>query len=871
MNEETRRLAEEGWKKWGPYVSNRQWGTVREDYSQDGNAWNYTTHDMARSTAYRWGEEGIGGICDDKQLLCFAPSFWNGRDSIMKEIFFGLSNNEGNHGEDVKELFYYLDSSPTHSYMKMLYKYPQQAFPYQKLVEENRHRDKKDPEYEIMDTGIFEDDAYFDIFIEYAKIAQEDILIKITVHNRGKEKAPLSILPTVWFRNTWSWGYEKKALCSISKKEDGYLEIEHPHMANYFLYQEQAAPWLFTENETNLARFQQPYEGKKYFKDAFHDYVVRKDKNAIKPVAQGTKAAAFYTVELEGGSSCAIRLRLCRDTQKTPFKDFDTSFQECLRHTDEFYAPLQASIHSEDEKRIHRQALAGLLWNKQFYYYNVYRWLDGDPGRPLPMGSRASGRNSNWKHLNNHDIISMPDKWEFPWYASWDLAFHCVSLALVDSRFAKQQLMMLTKEWYMHPNGQIPAYEWNFEDTNPPVHAWATWEVYNMEKKVTGKGDIPFLEAIFQKLIINFTWWVNRKDHRDKNIFSGGFLGLDNIGVFDRNMGDLPEGVVIEQADGTSWMAMYALNMVHISLELAQYNPVYGNMTSKFFEHFIHISSAILNITGTDDMGLWDEEEGFFFDELSIENNPPIPLKLRSIVGLIPLFAVEVISEKKAKASPQLDLRKSWYLRNRNDLMATVSSLLGTGNGEKYMASLIDKRKMKRILKRMLDCHEFLSDYGIRSLSKCYEKEPYIFTRGNEKFTVHYTPGESDTDTYGGNSNWRGPIWIPINYLIIQSLLNFYQYYGDSYMVEYPTGSGKLHNLKDISTSLTNRIIHIFKRDEEGKRACFGQNEKMQTDPHFKDYLLFNEYFHGDTGKGLGASHQTGWTALIANLIQQFP
>lgn len=868
MSEEAKRLAKEGWKKWGPYVSNRQWGTVREDYSNNGDAWHYTTHDMARSRAWRWGEEGIGGISDDQQLLCFAPTFWNGKDPILKEIFFGLNNDEGNHGEDVKELFYYLDSSPTHSYMKMLYKYPQQAYPYNDLVAENKRRTKMDPEYEIMDTGIFDNDEYFDIFIEYAKASPEDLLIKITAHNRASQKAPLYLLPTLWFRNTWCWNYESKEVFNISGNKKDHLDIEHPTLGKYKLYAEHPPQWLFTDNETNPDRFQKPQNGKRYFKDALHQYIVHNEKEAANPAARGTKAAALYSFELEGGASVELKLRLRKGAKGTPFSDFDDIFNKRIYETDEFYQPLQQNIRSGDEKNIHRQALAGLLWNKQFYHYDIYRWLDGDPVQPLPAQERVTGRNATWKHLNNQDIISMPDKWEFPWYASWDLSFHCISLALVDTDFAKHQLVMLTKEWYMHPNGQIPAYEWNFEDTNPPLHAWATWEVYSMDKEAKGKGDIPFLETVFQKLLINFTWWVNKKDHNGNNIFSGGFLGLDNIGVFDRNM-KLPEGVFIEQADGTSWMAMYALNMLHISLELSVHNAVYGSMTTKFFEHFIHIASAILNLMGPDDKGLWDEEDGFFYDELSIGNKLAIPLKLRTIVGLIPLFAVEVIPGERLKTAQQFDLRKSWYLKHRNDLITPVLRKIGTKNSDKYMISLVGKNKMRRILKRMLDESEFLGDYGIRSLSKVYEKKPYTFEKEGERFTVHYTPGESTTNTYGGNSNWRGPVWMPINYLIIRNLLSFYSYYGDSYTLEYPTGSGKLLNLKEIADSLTQRLINIFKRDEQGKRACFGKNEKLQTDPHFKDYLLFNEYFHGDNGKGLGASHQTGWTALVANLIQK--
>jgi len=866
MDQESIRLSKEGWKKWGPYVSNRQWGTVREDYSANGDAWNANSHDAARSKAWRWGEEGIGGISDDKQFLCFAPSFWNGKDPILKEVFYGLTNTEGNHGEDVKELFYYLDSSPTHSYMKMLYKYPQQAFPYEQLVRENGNRSRQDTEYELVNTGVFDNNEYFDIFIEYAKSAEEDILINITAHNRNNIKAPLTMLPTLWFRNRWSWGDHLKQL-SISKKDKKSLAITHKDLGDYFLYAESPANWLFTENDTNTPRLYQYDDGNKYYKDAFHNYLIHQDTAAVNPAEKGSKAAAVYTFEVEGGQSATIKLRLCKGSNTKPFADFDQVFKKRKEETDEFYETLQGTLSTADEQLIYRQAMAGLLWNKQFYNYNVGKWLKGDAQQPSPPAGHNTSRNLNWKHLNNADIISMPDKWEFPWYASWDLAFHCVSLALVDAAFAKEQLLLLTKEWFMHPNGQLPAYEWNFDDTNPPVHAWATWEVYKMDQqKNNGQGDLAFLEAVFQKLLINFTWWVNRKDHTGSNIFSGGFLGLDNIGIFDRSM-VLPPGMHIEQADGTSWMAMYALNMMHISLELALHNPVYENMATKFFEHFLYIAGAIMNIMGPDDSGLWDNEDEFFYDELSIKGRDAIKLKLRSMVGLIPLFAVEIITDDTLKKLPNFARRMEWFLKHKPELASLVSRWTEKGEGDKHLLSLLRGHRVKRILYRMLNETEFLSDYGIRSLSKSYQQNPFVFPTGRENITVTYIPGESDSGMFGGNSNWRGPIWMPVNYLIIQSLLRFHEYYNDDFKVEYPSGTGNYLSLKDIAIKLSERLISIFRPNDLGLRPCFGEHHKLQHDVHFKDYLLFNEYFHGDNGKGLGASHQTGWTALIANLL----
>jgi hypothetical protein len=867
MTKESNRLNTKGWKKWGPYVSNRQWGTVREDYSADGDAWKYTTHELARSRAWRWGEEGIGGISDENQRLCFAPAFWNGKDPILKEVFFGLTNEEGNHGEDVKELFYYLDSTPTHSYMKMLYKYPQQEFPYEQLRIVNGVRSKQEPEYELLDTGIFQDNRYFDIFIEYAKAEKEDLLIRITAHNRAADVAHLTILPTVWLRNRWSWGYNAKTV-SISKESETSVAIVEDILGSYHLYTQDPAAWLFTENETNLAKVYNYNNGQHYTKDGINNYLVNKDTTAVNPNGMGTKASGVFEYDIDAGGSVSLLLRLCKGTNSNPFRDFQEIFDKRVQESDAFYNDLQAAIPGVEERLIQRQALAGLLWNKQFYNYNVRKWLKGDPGEPPPPEGHATSRNQNWGHLNNADIISMPDKWEFPWYATWDLGFHCVSLALVDVAFAKKQLVMLTKEWYMHPNGQFPAYEFNFDDTNPPVHAWAAWEVYKMDQlQNEGKGDTYFLESVFQKLLINFTWWVNRKDEKGINIFSGGFLGLDNIGVFDRNM-KLPAGMHIQQADGTSWMAMYALNMMHMSLELALTNPVYEAMATKFFEHFLYIAGAIMNIMGPDNTGLWDEEDEFFYDVLSIENSQSRKLKLRSMVGIIPLFAVEIIRDQSLKLLPKFAAHMQWFLDNRPDLAKLVSRWTEKGPNDKHLLSLLRGHRMKRILYRMLNESEFLSDYGVRSLSKAYEAEPFVFDTGRSNLSVSYVPGESDSGMFGGNSNWRGPVWMPVNYLIIRSLLRFHDYYSDDFTVEYPTGSGKLLTLKEIAAELAKRLVRIFKQDDTGRRPCLGDNDMLQNDPHFKDLLQFNEYFHGDHGKGLGASHQTGWTALVANLIQ---
>ncbi len=852
---------------WGPYVSNRQWGTVREDYSAGGTPWTSLTHDMARSKAYRWGEDGIAGISDSKQTLCFALAFWNKKDPIVKERLFGLSGPEGNHGEDLKEIFYYLDATPPHSYLKMLYKYPQQAFPYRQLAEENGRRSRLQDEYELMDTGIFDNDAYFDIFIEYAKAAEDDILIRITVYNRGKKAAPLHVLPTLWFRNTWSWGYDNYKPV-LTSSNTGDVIVQHKKLGHFVLRTDKKATLLFCENETNNRRLYGTPNAAEFTKDGINDFLVRQDVNAVNPLATGTKVAVNYETIIGSGSNEVFQLRLERAGNTDPFADFDAIFRTCEQEADEFYAGLQKGLANDDEKRVHRQALAGMVWNKQFYYYNVEQWLKGDPGQVAPPPNRKAGRNYGWKHLNNEDIISMPDKWEYPWYAAWDLAFHCIPLAMIDAAFAKKQLLLLTKEWYMHPNGQLPAYEWCFGDVNPPVHAWAALRVYQLEKEKEGRGDRHFLEAVFHKLLLNFTWWVNRKDAEGNNIFEGGFLGLDNVGVFDRSA-PLPTGGLIEQADGTAWMAMYSLNLMHIALELALHNPVYQNLATKFFEHFLYIAGAMKNIGNEEGCGgLWDDDDAFYYDVLHTPSHSNIKLKLRSMVGLIPLFAVEILDHDMLEKLPDFSRRLRWFLTNRPDLAQLVSRWQEPNKGEIHLLSLLRGHRMKKILERMLDETEFLSDYGIRSLSKYHEQKPYEMWVNGERFSVEYTPGESTTSLFGGNSNWRGPVWMPVNYLIIESLQRFHYYYTDDFKVECPTGSGVYLSLNEVADELSRRLQALFLRNETGRRPVFGACEKMQTDPHFRDHILFYEYFHGDSGKGLGAAHQTGWTGLIAKLLQ---
>jgi len=864
MNPERERLNNPGWKKWGTYLTERQWGTVREDYSKDGSAWEFTTHDMARSKAWRWGEEGIGGISDEKQLVCFAVSLWNKKDPILKERLFGLTGHEGNHGEDVKELYYYLDALPTHSYAKMLYKYPQDEFPYNRLVSENGRRTKVDPEFEIHDTGIFDQSKYFDVFIEYAKADVEDILIKITVHNRGIEPASLNVLPTVWFRNTWAWGYDGYTP-EMFAIDDKIIEINHELLGQYCLYCENANSLLFCDNETNVPRLYHADCDKKYFKDGINDHIVHQAQT-IDPDRGGTKASANYDITIQGGKSATIRLRLSKKRMDDGFTDFDTIFTKRILEADIFYNDLQKTIQSNDEKMIQRQAFAGMIWCKQFYHYNVDKWLKGDPAEPPPPAERLNGRNKEWRHLNNADIVSMPDKWEYPWYAAWDLAFHCVTFALIDPAFAKQQLLILTHDWYMHPNGQLPAYEWSFSDVNPPVHAWAAWRVYEIEKKSNnGIGDVRFLETVFHKLIMNFTWWVNRKDEEGNNIFEGGFLGMDNIGVFNRNDA-LPNGSYIEQSDGTSWMAMYSLNLMRISLEIAKTNIAHEDLATKFFEHFLYIAGAIESM-GQNNEGLWDEEDQFFYDALRLSDGSKMKLKIRSMVGIVPLFAVEVLDDEILQSQTEFSTRLRWFLENRPDLAKLVSRWHEKSSDEKHLLSLLRGHRMKRILYRVLDETEFLGAYGIRALSKYHEEHPYQLNINGNVLTVQYSPGESTTGLFGGNSNWRGPIWMPANYLIIESLQRFHFYYGDDFKVEYPTNSGKYYSLNDISTELSKRLISIFLRDKDGRRPVFGDNNQFQYDPNFNNYIPFFEYFHGDNGKGLGASHQTGWTGLVAKLI----
>ncbi|MBS4051438.1 MAG: glucosidase, partial [Methylomonas sp.] len=769
------------WRLWGPYLSERQWGTVREDYSPHGEAWEYFSHDQARSRAYRWGEDGIGGISDITQRLCLGVALWNGQDPILKERLFGLTNGEGNHGEDVKEQYYYLDATPSHAYLKMLYKYPRQAFPYHTLVEENGKRGKQQPEFELLDTGVFDDDRYFDVFIEYAKADSDDILLRITAHNRGPEAAPLHILPQLWFRNTWSWGNDPRRP-SLSARETGAIDIKHHSLGEYRCYMDGAPALLFCDNDSNVKTlYGMTAQG--YFKDAFHETVIHRQTDAVNPAQTGTKACGHYEFCVPARAKVEVRLRLSRSANPQAFKDFARIFTARIDEADAFYADIQTGINDPEAGMIQRQALAGMIWSKQFYYYDIPQWLNGDPGQPAPDPARQHGRNKNWQHLNNADIISMPDKWEYPWYASWDLAFHCVTLAMIDPGFAKHQILLMTRVWYMHPNGQIPAYEWSFDDVNPPVHAWAAWEIYKAECEANGGvGDLDFLERVLHKLIVNFTWWVNRKDADDNNVFQGGFLGLDNIGVFDRSA-PLPTGGYINQADATSWMAMYCLNLMRIALELALHNRVYEDIATKFFEHFLYIAKAMSHI-GDDGVGLWNDEDGFFYDVLRFPDGQLMPLKVRSMVGLIPLYAVEIIEPDMLERLPDFKRRLEWFLNYRPDLAKLVSQWNVPGRGNRHLLSLLRGHRMKLLLKRMLDESEFLSDYGIRSLSRAHLDTPYVFDCCGQPMSVQYQPGESESGTFGGNSNWRGPVWFPVNYLLITSLKRFAGYYGDDFKIE---------------------------------------------------------------------------------------
>jgi len=862
------RADNKGWKKWGPYLAERQWGTVREDYSYWGDSWGFISHELSRSYAYRWGEDGIGGISDNKGHICLAFSFWNHQDPIIKERLFGLTGPEGNHGEDVKELYYYLDSTPTHSYMKMLYKYPQQAFPYAKLSEENRKRNRLQPEYEILDTGVFNDNRYFDIYIEYAKADENDLLVKITAHNRYAKEAPLTILPTLWFRNTWSWGYEqfnyKPILNGIANRQ---IDVNHRLLGRYKFYLDGADELIFCENETNTEKMLGKPNAIPYTKDGINNYIVTGNKQYINRNQIGSKAAGHYKKIVPGGGSVEIRLRFSNQTHLTnAFDDFNDIFEQRKAEADEFYGDLQKNVTDSELRTVQRQAFAGMLWNKQFFYYNVNEWLKGDPKMPFEFKGRAYPRNLTWKHMYTANILSMPDKWEYPWFAAWDLAFHTVTLARLDPYFAKRQLAVVLREYYMHPNGQLPAYEWNFSDVNPPVHAWATWKVYEIDREMNGQGDVAFLERVFHKLLLNFTWWVNRKDAEGNNVFSGGFLGLDNIGVFDRSA-ELPTGGYLEQADGTGWMAMYTLNMLRIACEISLVRPAYQDMASKFFEHFLHIAAAMKSLGG-DKISLWDEEDQFYYDVLHTPDKKGMLLKVRSMVGLIPLFAVEILDDDLLEKLPDFKRRVEWVLTNRPDLASLVSRWHEPGKGESHLLALLRGHRMKMLLKRMFDETEFLSDYGIRALSKFHEKHPYEFYVNGEVLRVKYTPAESESSIFGGNSNWRGPIWFPLNFLIVDSLLKFYNYYGDDYEIEYPTNSGNVMTVREAAMCVAERLISIFRRNSKGDIPVYTSSKLFQEDEHFKDLYLFYEYFNGDNGDGLGASHQMGWTGLVADLIE---
>jgi hypothetical protein len=877
-NSETVRLQETRtskipWRKWGPYLSERQWGTVREDYSKDGNAWDYFSHDQARSRAYHWGEDGLAGISDEKQLLCFSLGLWNGRDPILKERLFGLTNSESNHGEDVKEYYFYLDSTPTHSYMKYLYKYPQPAFPYEDLVATSKRRSRGDMEYELLDTGIFNSDRYFDVFVEYAKQTPEDILIQISVCNRGPEPAAIHILPTLWFRNTWTWWPDaaKPFLKEITSR-NGYRSVaaSHSQLGERYLYCEEDIPLLFTENETNNERIFGTRNASPYVKDGINNYIVQGNQDSINPGNLGTKAAAHYSVTVDAGQTAAVRLRLS-DLAPTamgdPFKSFAEIMDARRNEADEFYQAITPERISKDEARVMRQALAGMLWSKQYFGFDVDKWLVEHGEDPMRPSSREI-RNSEWSHMINENVISMPDKWEYPWFAAWDLAFHTIALSTVDVDFAKEQLDLMLQEFFLHPTGQIPAYEWNFSDVNPPVHAWATIFLYRTEQALKGKGDLDFLKRSFAKLMLNFSWWVNRKDRFGKNLFEGGFLGLDNIGVFDRSA-PLPTGGHLEQADGTAWVSLFCQNMLEISMELASHDSFFEDMATKFAEHFLWIAHA-MNHVGTD--GMWDEEDGFYYDVLRLPDGSATRLKVRSIVGLLPLCATTVIEPWQRERVPGVTRVLKERLRRRPELFQSIHPT-GPGHlgyGDRGIVALVNPERLRRILTRMLDENEFLSPYGIRALSRYHAEHPYVFNAGGQQHRVNYLPAESDTGMFGGNSNWRGPIWMPVNALLIRALLSFYSYYGDNFKIECPTGSGNLMNLFEVAREVGNRLTRIFLQDKSGRRPVYGATEKFQTDPHWKDYILFYEYFHGDNGAGLGASHQTGWTGVVAKLIELF-
>lgn len=863
---------EKNWKRWGPYLSERQWSTVREDYSKDGSAWRYFPHEHAKSRAYRWGEDGLLGITDRECRLCFALALWNGKDPILKERLFGLTEPEGNHGEDVKECYYYLDSSPTHTYMKALYKYPQQAFPYQKLAEENKLRGIANPEYELAETGIFDGNHYFDVFAEYAKSTPNNILIRITIANRSDGPADLHVLPTLWFRNTWSWGCLSEGCTTkpvMQLLKDGRVATTHPTLEKfYFTYEktaDQPVELLFTDNITNEEKIFGTKNTTLYHKDAFHDFVIDGKKEVVNGLMHGTKFAPLYKLHFGPGESKTIRFRLYMEGEST-LQDFGEEFRQIfeqrIKETDAFYAKKIPQDLSEEEKSVSRQAYAGLLWTKQFYQYVVKEWLEGDPNEPPPPKERLKGRNADWTHLFARDIISMPDKWEYPWFAAWDLAFHMIPFATIDPYFAKMQMTLFLREWYMHPNGQQPAYEFNLSDVNPPVQAWAAWRIYKISGK-RGERDLAFLESIFQKQLINFTWWVNRKDFEGNNLFSGGFLGMDNIGVFNRS--ELPAGGILQQADGTGWMAFYCLTMLNMALELAVHNHVYEDLASKFFEHFIRITDSMNQVGGH---GLWDEEDGFYYDQLKLRSGEQVPLKTRSLVGLLPLIAVEILEESHVSQLPGFLKRMQWFLNHRKDLEKVISYCEFRKEHHHRLLAIPSKERLVKLLSYMLNEEEFLSPYGIRSLSKVHLKKPFSYYMGNEEHRVEYVPGESTSYLFGGNSNWRGPIWFPINYLLIEALERYHLYYGEGFKVECPTGSGQWMNLQEVADDLSKRLSSIFLRSPKGARPCHGEDSRYINDPHWKDLILFHEYFHGETGKGLGASHQTGWTALVTKLLE---
>ena len=880
MDAEQARLAEARerklpWKKWGPYLSERQWGTVREDDSASGDAWNSFSHDQARSRAYRWGEDGLAGISDDRQLLCFAISLWNGVDPILKERLFGLTNSEGNHGEDVKEYYFYLDSTPTHSYMKYLYKYPQVAYPYADLMHTNQERGRTAFEYELLDTGVFEHDRYFDVFVEYCKATPEDILIQITVQNRGPAAATLHLLPTLWFRNTWSSNNEA-ARPQLHQAAPEVIAASHPELGERFVQAEGATTLLFTENETNTERLRNTPNRTPYVKDAFHNYVIHGHQAAVNPEQTGTKAAAYYRLEVPAGGTAAVRLRLS-DTapsrsgpagQKAGTslgKAFDTMFSRRRKEADEFYASVIPSSLNDDQANVMRQALAGMLWSKQFFYFDVNRWLH-ERGRDPFSGRDHATRNAHWHHMSNADVISMPDKWEYPWYAAWDLAFHTLALTLVDPDFGKEQLDLMLQSRYLHPNGQLPAYEWNFGDVNPPVHAWATIFTYRLDKATRGQGDLEWLERSFHKLMLNFTWWVNRKDRSGSNVFEGGFLGLDNIGVFDRSA-PLPTGGYLEQADGTAWMALFCQNLLEIAAELTETRPAYVGLVEKFVEHVLWITSSLLKVG---EGGMWDEEDGFFYDVLRLPNGQAQRLKVRSMVGLLPLCAVTVFDGELRKKFPEATNRVREFLLARPELRAFIHDPVPLGKGGRSMSAALNEQKLRRVLTRMLDENEFLSPYGIRALSRSHAEHPFVFNAGGRVYTVSYLPAESDNAMFGGNSNWRGPIWMPVNALIIRALLQYHLYYGDDFTIECPTGSGQSMNLYRVAEEIGRRLTSIFLRGSDGRRPVYGGTTTFQEDPHWRDHILFYEYFHGDNGAGLGASHQTGWTGVIARIMHLF-